>query len=96
MLKSEIIETEDFTFEGINYTARLYHPKGKKYIYGEIVYKETETRPYRKMRDIARRFLKQYGINIPTNAKSDVTHIAIQKLLQILKGDKNESKMDKI
>lgn len=88
MNKKEIIDQEDFLYNGVEYIARLYHPNGKSYVYGEIVYKETGARPYRKMRDIARQYLKPYGINIQTHANSNVTHIAVEKLIFVLRSNK--------
>lgn len=84
----QIIDQEDFSFEGIEYTARLYHPQGKNLVYGEIVYKENGERPYRKMRDIARQYLKPYRIEIPTEASSNVTHVAVKKLIAVIREEK--------
>ena len=87
MAEKQIIDQEYFNLNGTDYIARLYHPAGKTYIYGEIVYKKNEERPYRQMRNIARSFLKPYGIVIPTVANSNVTHEAIKKLIAVLRGE---------
>lgn len=85
-----IIDQEEFSFAGVSYIARLYHPAGKTAVYGEIVYKETYERPNGKMRDIARKYLKPYGVKIQTSSKKDVTHVAVRKLIEKIREVKDE------
>lgn len=83
-----IIDQEKFVFNNTAYIAQLYHPSGKSCIYGEIVYADNGERPYRKMRAIAREYLRPYGIIIPTEASSNVTHVAVRKLIETIKEHK--------
>lgn len=87
--EKEIVDEEDFSFNGVAYTARLYHPAvNQNYIYGEIVFKGTEERPYGKMRKIAREYLLPYGEKIPTTAKRLVTHEAVKKMIEFIRSNK--------
>lgn len=88
MTGNAIIDQEEFHFEGTDYIARLYHPNGKSLVYGEIVYKKNLERPYKEMRNIARQYLKPYGIEVPTEANRYVTHEAVKKLIQIIRENK--------
>ena len=83
-----IIDQEKFVFNNTAYIARTYHPSGRSCIYGEIVYADSGERPYRKMRAIAREYLRPYGIIIPTKASSNVTHAAVRKLIETIKEHK--------
>lgn len=57
-----IMETKEFSLNGIMYLAIKYN--AQKYA---IVEKENN-RPVSNMKDIAREYLKRYGINISTDA----------------------------
>lgn len=67
----------------------MYCPARKSGLYGEIVIKESGERPYRKMKRIAREYLRPYGIDVPTDAKTMVTHNAVQKLIEVIRAHKN-------
>lgn len=50
------------------------------------------------MRNIARSILKQYGIKVPTDSKTMVTHQAIKTLINVLQTEnkKNNTKFKKL
>ena len=79
----KIIKEKQFSFNDMNYIARLYYHNTKTSLYGEIVYKENNKR-VDNIKGLAREFLKQYGISVPTDAKTMVTHNAVAKLVQKL------------
>lgn len=79
----KIIKEKQFVFNKIQYTARLYSHGDKSMLYGEIVYSETNQRVH-NMKGLARDFLKPYGINVPTDAKTMVTHNAVALLIKTL------------
>lgn len=85
MLSSDdkIIKEKDFVFNGIKYTARLYSHENKPMLYGEIVYSDNNQRVH-NMKGLARDFLKPYGINVPTDEKTIVTHNAVALLIKTL------------
>lgn len=85
----KIIKEKEFVFEGNNYVARLYSHENKPMIYGEIVHKENNRRVH-NMKGLAREFLRPYGITIPTDAKTVVTHNAVALLIQKLEEQKDE------
>ena len=85
---ANIIDQEEFIFDGCAYIARLYRPDGKSSIYGEIVYKDNGKRPHGKMRGIARAYLRPYGIHIPMEANRMVTHCAVRKLIETIRAHK--------
>lgn len=82
-LKDEILKEKEFIFNESRYIARLYYHDGKSIPYGEIVHYENNQRVH-NMKGLARDFLKQYGILVPTDAKTMVTHNAVAKLIQKL------------
>ncbi len=79
----KIIKEKDFVFNEIKYTARLYVHENKPMLYGEIVYSENNQRVH-NMKGLARDFLKPHGINVPTDAKTMVTHNAVALLIKTL------------
>ncbi len=82
-LDDKVIKEKFFVFEGTKYIARLYSHKNKQKPYGEIVFSENNQRVH-NMKGLAREFLKQYGIAVPPDAKTMVTHDAIALLIQKL------------
>ena len=61
----------------------LYSHENKPMLYGEIVYSDNNQRVH-NMKGLARDFLKPYGINVPTDAKTMVTHNAVALLIKTL------------
>ena len=61
----------------------LYSHENKPMLYGEIVYSDNNQRVH-NMKGLSRDFLKPYGINVPTDAKTMVTHNAIALLIKTL------------
>lgn len=48
------------------------------------------------MREIARSILKQYGIKVPTDSKSMVTHQAIKTLINVLQIENQKNNKQKL
>lgn len=84
---TEIINEKDFTYNDVNYIARLYKMRGKTSTYGEIVYAQNNER-VENQKGLVREILKLDGIEISTNANKINTHQAIKILIECL-GDKN-------
>jgi hypothetical protein len=79
----KVIKEKFFVFEGTEYIARLYSHKNMPIPYGEIVFSENNKRVH-NMKGLAREFLKQYGIAVPNDAKTMVTHNTVALLIQKL------------
>lgn len=79
----KILNKVEFSFEDEQYIAQTYITN-KEHIYAEIVYAKTKQQVRGKMRHIARSILKQYGIKVPTDSKTMVTHQAIKTLINVL------------
>lgn len=71
-----IMETKEFSLNGIKYLAIKYNDR--KYA---IVEKENN-RPVSNMKDIAREYLKRYGINISTDANVINTYSSIKLVME--------------
>ena len=83
-MNKDIIESVDFELHDEQYEARLYHPDGKETsVYGDIVYKGTETNPEKKMRPIVREWLSIHGIETD---ESENTHTVVRKLIAFRRG----------
>lgn len=83
----EILEEKEFSYLSTCYIARLYRHNNKPNVYGEIVYKESGER-VNNMKGFARDFLKDYGIEVPTDARIMNTHSAIKEIIEVLKNNK--------
>lgn len=88
-IEDKIIKEKEFVFKGNSYIARLYLHENKTRIYGEIVHQENNQRVH-NMKGLAREFLKPYGIIIPTDAQTMVTHNAVALLIKKLEECENE------
>ena len=71
-----IMETKEFSLNGIMYLAIKHNVQ--KYA---IVEKENN-RPVSNMKDIAREYLKRYGINISTDANVINTYSSIKLVME--------------
>ncbi len=79
---------KSFLCEGKKYIARKYSPKGRASIYGEIVLKDTDERPLKPMKAIAREYLAPYGIEVSTVASVMTTHMAVNILIDCIRKNK--------
>ena len=83
MQKRTNIEIE-FELNNVVYIARKYTPKDTGYTYWEIVEKLTDKRP-KNIKDIVR----QFGIEVSTDANIETTHSAVKKLIGFLEKRQN-------
>jgi hypothetical protein len=74
------IKEKSFIYDGKEYIARLYKPGDVPAVYGEILRDGTRCR---KMRSIARKYLKTNGIE---SSDTIITHDAVKKLINFLEG----------
>jgi hypothetical protein len=77
-----ILKEKEFLHGGRKYIARLYKKDGNSQIIGAILPKDNEMAKI-NMKNIAREYLHQFVINIPTTADVN-THMAVKKLVEIL------------
>jgi len=80
--KKIILKVKEFTYENEKYIARLYKNEGKKCVDGDIILKDNVNQKIKK-KDIARKYLSRFGINIPTTSNVS-THTAVRRLIHIL------------
>lgn len=77
-----ILKEKEFLHSGKKYIARLYKEDGNSQTRGAILLKDNIMAKI-NMKNIAREYLYQFGINIPMTANIN-THMAVKKLLEIL------------
>ena len=80
--KKIILKVKEFTCENEKYLARLYKNEHNKCVDGDILLKDDVNQKI-NMKDIARKYLHHFGINIPTTSNVN-THTAVKKLIRIL------------
>jgi hypothetical protein len=91
----KIIEEKEFTYMGDKFIARRYIPDENWDIplkYGEIVYKDNGKRP-KSMKNIAKQYLRPFGIEISNDASVMNTHTAVGILIQHLNKAENNGEI---
>jgi hypothetical protein len=80
--KETVIKNVEFIYDNKKYVALLYKNKGNDCVYGKILLKDNVQQKI-NMKDIARKYLRPFGINIPTTSNVN-THDSVRKLVDIL------------